>query len=89
MKILLAILLIVISACAETQPVPQPSPTASKPFVYKWIGDGPQPSSQRFAQDKYACIQDAQKSAPPRAPSESNRWKMHLNLCMLSKGWGQ
>ncbi len=89
MHLLLAILLIALSACTETQPVPQPSPTTSKPFVYRWIGDGPQPTSQHFFQDRYACLQQTETTDWRRAPSESHLWRAHLNLCMLTKGWGQ
>jgi hypothetical protein len=84
MPILIAILFFALSACVESQPIS--SAPLSKPTVYEWIGSGPPPSLTSMAQDKAACVQEAERK---ESMSAGDAWQTHVNLCMYTKGWGQ
>jgi len=40
----------------------------------------------RLAQDKVACVHEAEQKV---SRSEVDRWQTHMNHCMETKGWGQ
>jgi hypothetical protein len=84
MIILVAIVCLALAACVESQPIP--SAPLSKPTVYEWIGLGPQPSLKSMAQDKAACVHEAEQKI---SMSAGEAWQTHVNLCMRTKGWGQ
>ena len=88
MRKLLAMLSVIasLSACVATTPATTPPP--EKPKKYVWIGDGPQPSPQRFEQAKYACIRDAQMLDKSRYESQHlENMGLILTACMRSQGW--
>ena len=84
MIILIAIVCFALAACVGSQPIP--SAPLSKPTVYEWIGPGPQPTLKSMAQDKAACVHEAEQKV---SMSAGEAWQTHVNLCMRTKGWGQ
>ncbi len=56
------------------------------PWQYEWIGPGPQPSLKSMAQDKAACVHEAEQKV---SRSAGEAWQTHVNLCMRTKDWGQ
>ena len=84
MILLVAILCFALSACVQSRPIS--SAPLSKPTVYMWIGQGPQPSMKTLASDKAACDQEAKKQG---LGTGGDRWQTQVNSCMEKKGWGQ
>ena len=85
MPILVAIVYFAMAACAVIH-TPPPSAPLPKPTVYEWVGPGSPPSVQHLAQDKAACVHEADQQG---SRLEAARWQTHVNLCMRDKGWGQ
>lgn len=86
MPIMIAIVCFLMTACVLIQSTPPPSAPLSKPIVYVWIGSGSPPSVKSLAQDKEACVHEAEQKG---SMSEADRWQTHVNQCMQTKGWGQ
>ena len=86
MPILVAIICFAMTACAVVQIGPPPSAPLPKPTVYEWVGPGSPPSVQHLAQDKEACVHEADQQESMR---EAARWQTHVKDCMHTKGWGQ
>jgi len=86
MPILIAIVCFLMTACVLIQSTPPPPAPLPKPTVYEWIGPGSPPSVKSLAQDKEACVHEAEQKV---SMSEADRWQTHVNHCMRTKGWGQ
>ena len=86
MRILVAIVGLAMTACMVIHPEPPPSAPLPKPTVYEWVGPGLPPSVQHLAQDKEACVHEADQQESMR---EAARWQTHVNDCMRTKGWSQ
>jgi hypothetical protein len=86
MPILIAIVCFVMTACVLIQSTPPPSAPLPKPIVYEWVGTGSPPSVKTLAQDKEACVHEAEQKV---SRSEADRWQTQVNHCMRAKGWGQ
>ena len=86
MPILVAIVYFALAACMVIETGTPPSAPLPKLTVYVWVGPGPAPSVDRLAQDKVACVHEAEQKV---STSEGDRRQTHINHCMETKGWGQ
>jgi hypothetical protein len=84
--LLIAIVYFAIGACVGSQSGPPSPAPLPKPAVYVWMDPGPPPSSERLAQDKATCFQEAEQR---ESRSMNDRWHAHMKRCMEKKGWGE
>lgn len=80
-----------LTACAA--PTPTAPPPSKSSWHWEWASGKGGGTSEQFARDRYACLQDYRQTASPfiqRDPvTEVRMMTLHQEVCLEGKGWMQ
>jgi hypothetical protein len=81
----------ILTACAAPTPTAPPPSTPS--WRWEWASGKGGGTSEQFARDRYACLQDYRQTASPfiqrDVVTELKIMTLHQEICLEGKGWKQ